>query len=123
MRALELLVEKYQREGNSFQTFIESYWDQADTDLSGTLTRDEVQKVAISMSPACLRALQLFLVLLIFSVDGMNTVSWDSVGFGLQVLRLMNINFQNKWFLSKFKEFDLDKSNSMDKTEFLQFVR
>ena len=77
----------------------------------------------MSMSPAFLRALQLFLLLLIFEVDGTNTVLWDSVGVGLQVLRLMNINFQNKWFVSKFNEFDLDKSNSMDKTEFAQFAR
>jgi hypothetical protein len=77
----------------------------------------------MSMSPACERALQLFLLLLIFGVDGTNTVLWDSVGFGLQVLRLMNINFQNTWFLSKFNEFDLDKSNSMDKSEFAQFAR
>jgi hypothetical protein len=45
VRALELLVQKYQREGNSFQTFIESQWDQADTDGSGTLTQDEVLQV------------------------------------------------------------------------------
>ena len=77
----------------------------------------------MSISPACLRALQLFLLLLILGVDGTKTVWWDSVGFGLQVLRLMNINFQNKWFVSKFNEFDLDKSNSMDKTEFAQFAR
>jgi hypothetical protein len=77
----------------------------------------------MSISPACLRALQLFLLLLIFEVDGTNTVLWDSVGFGLQVLRLMNINFKKKWFLTKFNEFDLDKSKSMDKTEFAQFSR
>ena len=45
VRAIELLVDKFHRGGNPFETYIQAQWDKADTDRSGTLTRDEVQQV------------------------------------------------------------------------------
>ena len=50
MRAIELLLGKYQSDENTFKAYIEMHWDRADTDRSGNLTCDEVRGVIQNMS-------------------------------------------------------------------------
>jgi Ca2+-binding EF-hand superfamily protein len=49
-RTIELLLDKFQSDNNTFQSYIELHWDKADTDRSGSLTFSEVQEVIQNMS-------------------------------------------------------------------------
>ena len=50
VRAIQLLIAHNEGDFNLFETYITAQWKKADTDRSGTLTRDEVRQVLMNMN-------------------------------------------------------------------------